>query len=163
MGESALEMPAKVSRRVSVEEAKAHVKKGVDLGLVPLTGKSRMDNDLLMAPDRGKLLVVCLCCDCCCITRFLPYMSYQVVNGMHHPLEGLSVQVTEKCTGCGTCVSRCYTKAIQMKEGRAVHNEWCRVCGRCVSHCPEGAKKLRLDNPKVSDDVIRRIESFVDF
>jgi UDP-glucose 4-epimerase len=163
MGESALDMPARFSRRVSIEDAKEYVRRGMDLGLIPLTGKTRMDNDLLMTPDTGKLLVVCLCCDCCCITRFLPYMSLQVMAGMHHPVEGLSVQVTDKCIGCGACISKCYIRAIEVKGGQAVHSAWCRVCGRCVMHCPQGAKKLRLANATAADDVVRRIESFVDF
>ncbi len=163
MGESALNIPGKASREVGVEEAKAHVRKAVEAGLVPITGKARIDNDLFMIPDEGKLLTVCLCCECCCITRFARYASPQAINGILHPVEGLSVEVTEECIGCGECVSKCYANAIKLYGTRAVINELCGTCGRCAMHCPQKAIKLTLENPNAVDDVVRRIESVVDF
>ncbi len=54
MGESALEIPLKSRREVDVEEAKAHVRKAIEAGLIPVTGKARIDNDIFMIPDKGK-------------------------------------------------------------------------------------------------------------
>ena len=45
----------------------------------------------------------------------------------------------EKCTGCGECVASCPVSAIEMKEGKAVINEYCESCMTCISLCPEGA------------------------
>lgn len=163
MGESALEIPAKSSREVSVEEAKAHVRKATTAGLVPIVGKTRLDNDLFMIPDRGKLLTVCFCCNCCCITRFTRYVPAETLNKIQHPVEGLSMNVTDKCVGCGSCVDVCYLGAIKIENDRAVMSDLCRVCGRCALQCPEGAIKLKLDNPNATEDVIRRIEASVDF
>jgi ferredoxin len=163
MGESALKIPAKMGRVVGIDEAKAHVKKAMDAGLIPVTGKARIDNDIFMIPDEGKLLTVCLCCECCCITRYSRHVPRSVLDGMHHPVEGLSVEVTEACIGCGTCMSRCYLQAIEMRAGRATIGEMCRVCGRCAMHCPQHAIRLKLDNPRAVQDVVRRIESAVDF
>ncbi len=163
MGESALLIPAKSSREVGVEEAKAHVRKAVEAGLIPVTGKARIDNDFFMIPDEGKLLTVCLCCDCCCITRFSRYMTPEILDGIHHPVEGLSVEVVGDCIGCGQCVAKCYIDAIELTGDRAVIGNMCRVCGRCAMHCPQGAIKLKLDNPGAVDAVVRRIESAVDF
>jgi len=163
MGESALQIPAKSSREVGVEEAKQHIRKAIQAGLIPVTGKARIDNDIFMIPDEGKLLTVCLCCECCCITRFSRYAPREVLDGMHHPVEGLSIEVTEDCIGCGACVSKCYIDAIRLEGDQAVIGDMCRVCGRCAMHCPQEAIKLRLSNPDAVGDVVGRIESMVDF
>ena len=41
------------------------------------------------------------------------------------------------CTGCGTCVLACPTRALEMVEGRPSHNKNRRIkCGACATHCP---------------------------
>lgn len=41
------------------------------------------------------------------------------------------------CTGCGTCVLACPTRALEMIEGRPSHNKnRCIKCGSCSIHCP---------------------------
>ena len=41
------------------------------------------------------------------------------------------------CTGCGTCVLACPTRALEMVEGRPSHNKnRCIKCGACTTHCP---------------------------
>ncbi len=47
--------------------------------------------------------------------------------------------VKDKCTGCETCVSVCPFTAIEIKEGKAVINEYCQICMACINACPEGA------------------------
>ena len=163
MGESALQIPEKSRREVGIDEAKAHIRRAFEAGLIPVTGKARIDNDLFMIRDEGKLLTVCLCCECCCITRFTRAMTPEILDGMHHPVEGLSIEVTDDCVACGECVSKCYIDAIRVKGDRAVVGEMCRICGRCAMHCPQNAIKLKLDNPDAVDDVVRRIEGVVDF
>ncbi len=163
MGESALKIPEKARREVGIEEAKAHVRKAVESGLIPVVGKARIDNDIFMIPDEGKLLTVCLCCECCCVTRYTRHVPQEVLGDMHRPVEGLSIEVTDDCIGCGVCVPKCYLDAIELKGDRAAIGELCRICGRCVEACPEDAIKLKLDNPHVVDDVVRRIEGAVEF
>ncbi len=163
MGESALKIPRKVSREVGIKEAKAHIRKAFKAGLIPITGKARIDNDILMIPDESKLLTVCLCCECCCITRFNRYMPPEVIAGIHHPVEGLSIEVTDDCIGCGACTAKCYIQAIEVQGGRAVIGRHCRLCGRCAASCPNKAIKLKLDNPHAVDDVVERIEAIIDF
>jgi len=163
MGESALKIPTKARREVGVEDAKAHIRGAVKSGLVPIAGKVRADNYFAMLPDEGKLLSLCFCCDCCCMTRFTRAVPHQVMDGMQYPLEGLSIEVTDLCVGCGACASNCYVKAIELIDGRAVHGPKCRICGRCVSNCPNNAIKLKHDNDHDINDVIERIGSLVDF
>lgn len=46
----------------------------------------------------------------------------------------------DKCIGCVTCMKSCPTKAIRIKEGKAViNNEWCIDCGECLRVCQHGA------------------------
>ena len=78
------------------------------------------------------------------------------------PVEGLSIEITEDCVGCGACVKKCFIEAIEIKEGRAVMSEYCTLCGRCAGVCPENAIKLKLNNPNAVDDVIKRITGRID-
>ena len=54
-----------------------------------------------------------------------------------------SVQLDpNKCTGCTTCLRRCPTEAIRIRDGHAVINqERCIDCGECIRVCPHKAKK----------------------
>ncbi len=45
----------------------------------------------------------------------------------------------DKCTGCKDCIASCPFEAIEIKEGKAVVNEYCQSCMTCISVCPEGA------------------------
>ncbi len=162
MGESAKKISKKMAREVSVEEAKAHARKAVESGLVPIIGEARADHDLLNIPAEHKLMTLCFCCECCCVARFFANGPEDIITGITQPVEGLSIEVTDDCNGCGTCVSKCYLKAISIKNGRSVKSGYCRLCGRCASACPQNAIKLKLDNPKAVDDVVSRVLARVD-
>jgi electron transfer flavoprotein alpha subunit len=45
----------------------------------------------------------------------------------------------DKCTGCETCLESCPFDAIEIKDEKAVINEYCNACMACLSTCPEGA------------------------
>ncbi len=85
---------------------------------------------------------ICNCCEDCCATfelwreGVLPMMNWT---------NYLSKIDNEKCTGCGTCVEKCPTKAIHFNDDKniAVRNaEWCIGCGVCAHFCPENAISL---------------------
>lgn len=58
----------------------------------------------------------------------------------------------DKCTGCTTCLRRCPTEAIRIKDKHAVINQdRCIDCGECIRVCPNNAKKAvcsKLDSMK---------------
>jgi len=50
------------------------------------------------------------------------------------------------CVGCTTCIKRCPTQAIRVREGKAhITEERCIDCGECIRTCPKGAKKAASD------------------
>jgi len=161
MGETALNMPAGVSRRVTAAEAHRHVDRAISVGLIPMTGKVRVDNFIFLTPDEGKLLSVCFCCHCCCMMTSLKHIPGDYLDGIMPPVEGLRIEITDDCVGCGTCIETCGFDAIRIENGRAKHNSQCRGCGRCETNCPNQAIKITIDNPNLVDDITRRIDSYV--
>jgi len=51
-----------------------------------------------------------------------------------------------KCKGCTTCLKRCPTEAIRIRDGHAViSSARCIDCGECIKVCPYKAKKATHD------------------
>ncbi|MTV48818.1 4Fe-4S dicluster domain-containing protein [Heliobacillus mobilis] len=46
-----------------------------------------------------------------------------------------------QCTGCGACVSGCYTNAIVEANGKYTITDDCVDCGVCQDSCPVDAIK----------------------
>lgn len=163
MGSSALEIDPSVRREVSVEEALAHARGAMDLGLIPIVGKVRIDNLVFGIRDRKHLLSACFCCECCCISRFARHVPPDMRSENVVRLGGLSVEVTDECDGCGACAKRCFLREITIVEGRAVIGGGCAGCGRCAAVCKRGAISVALDDPAFIDEARSRIEALVDF
>ncbi|MCD7922145.1 MAG: 4Fe-4S dicluster domain-containing protein [Clostridiales bacterium] len=52
----------------------------------------------------------------------------------------------EKCVGCFSCLKRCPTQAIRIRDRKAfIIPEFCIDCGECCRHCPHHAKQCRRD------------------
>jgi len=61
--------------------------------------------------------------------------------------------IEDKCKGCTTCLKRCPTEAIRIRDGHAViKTEKCIDCGECIRVCPNKAKKSNYDDLSTLDD-----------
>jgi len=50
---------------------------------------------------------------------------------------------SDRCVGCGDCVSSCPRDAISLRDGQArTDRDACDGCGACVSACPQGARAI---------------------
>ncbi len=163
MGETAHKLPHGVSHYVTKEEAHAHVDKAVLDGLVPMSGKVRIDNFIYLTPDQNKLLSVCFCCPCCCILTSYKHVPGKYLDGIIQPMEGVKVEVTDLCIGCATCMETCPFDAIRIVDGKAFHTSVCRSCGRCEANCPQNAVTIKLNNKDFKEAVKRRINSYVTY
>lgn len=163
MGDSAIESPPSVSHEVSMLEAKEHVSRAIEAGLVPQVGKARVDNYIFGIKEKRKLLTVCFCCDCCCVTRYERYFPVAQLDRMFPRLDGMRIEVTGACDGCADCVERCYIRAIEMKGGRAVITDRCRGCGRCATVCSQKAIKVHIYSDTFLEDSYERIRAHVTY
>ncbi len=162
LGEAVLKINPRLGRRVSKQEAREHVRRCREAGLVHLVGRNKLDVLWLGAGPREKLLTICNCCPCCCLWRVLPDVA-PGIGAKVQRMPGVSVEVGDACTGCGACADGvCFVDAIQMKDGRAVIGDACRGCGRCAAMCPAQAIQITVDNPRAVEDTIERIAQGVD-
>ena len=161
VGEGAREISEEVGRHVGKEEALAHHRRAVEAGLVPVVGKVKIDAIALGVKDHNRLMTICHCCPCCCLTRGVHHAPRDVRDILVR-LEGVSVEVGGDCTGCGKCVEACIFKQITLSDGAAVVGEECKGCGRCATACPEDAITITVNNPDYVERCIDRIASFVD-
>ena len=162
LGEGARDINPGVGRHVSKEEALAHIRGGAELGLLPVIGKVDFDAVLLGVKDRNRLMTVCQCCPCCCLTTGLHYAPDSVRDGVVKRLEGLEVRVAGDCKGCGKCVESCIFRQISLAGDRAVVGEACKGCGRCVAACPHGAIGITMNDADYLQACIDRIGATVD-
>jgi ferredoxin len=163
LGDSAVEGDSTHAREVDPAQAKALARKAVDAGLVPIVGKARIDNALFGIKDRGRMVTVCFCCECCCITRFIRHVPFERMEPLFPKLEGVSIEVTGDCKGCGRCAEHCYIEAITIRDKRAVIGDYCRACGRCATVCPGDAITVQMTDPEFLDKTIERIRSYVKY
>ena len=57
-----------------------------------------------------------------------------------------------KCKGCTTCLRRCPTQAIRVRDGKACINpNLCIDCGECIRNCPYQAKQATFDKVESID------------
>ena len=166
LGEGTKAIDKRIADHVSREEALGHLKRMLDLGLIPMIGRVLMDNYFYGVPNTGKLLTICFCCPCCCtVLNSAKYFPAKVQNSFVR-VKGLEVTVDSGlCKRCGTCIEACLFKALTLTPQGIVRDQTlCKGCGRCASVCPNQAIKVGLDDLEAAmDDVLGRIRQRIDF
>lgn len=157
MGPGVTHISPGLGRMVSPEEAMEHAKKAIASGLIPSVGKAEIDKVFYAMPKDAKFIGLCFCCHCCCLANAFTALPVEHLDRLFPRLKGLSIEITDECNGCGTCVEYCLYDAIRIEDGRAVHTEMCRGCGRCASECPSDAITISLDNDDFREEIISRI------
>ncbi len=145
LGETARQIHPDLCRPVSKEEAKDHIRKCQEAGLIHIVGKAAVDCLWLDIGPHTHLFTICSCCPCCCISLATQYMPPDFTDWFHK-MPGVEVRVTEECLGCGVCVEQCIYNGISLENGRAVITGQCRACGRCVAVCPQEAIHLSIED-----------------
>ena len=163
LGPAVVNVNPEVGRLVSMEEALEHLHEATEAGLISCVGKFKGDAIMLgVQRDHHRLMTICHCCPCCCISTSMPLASREARDNLVK-LEGVSVTVdAEKCTGCGKCVKACIFKQMDVVDKTAIIGEECKGCGRCAMVCPEDAISIRIEDPSYIDECISRISSKVD-
>jgi ferredoxin len=145
IGEPARDINPEWAEKITAQQAKEHLAACREKGLVHFIGKSKLDTVWLGISPGEKLLTICNCCPCCCITRGIPYVAERLAKKIHRA-PGVSVTVGNDCLGCGACTQGvCFANAISLEDGQAVISQECRGCGRCVDACPNSAITLSVD------------------
>ena len=119
-------------RVVTLDEALEALRVSHEAGLVHMA--YTMEGDEYPSP-------ICSCCPCCCHT-----LSGLLRLGLAPVIltsDKVAVNDSERCTNCGTCVSRCVFRARMMVDGLMAYDPAkCFGCGLCVSTCPANAIML---------------------
>lgn len=165
LGEDTRVISPSIAHHVSVEEALQHLDEKIALGLIPMTGRVRLDDLYYGIPNRGKMLTICFCCPCCCtVLSSARYLPSEFSTAMIK-LQGMRVLVDEeKCQRCGACVQACFKEAIRLQDGYIRHDEErCIGCGRCSTVCPAGATHLMVEDCDAAvDEILGRIQQRID-
>ncbi len=120
-------------RALSKNEAIALLKKCREEGLV-----HTVDNRQTVGH------VICNCCSDCCL-------NWAIMKGPKKwvaPSRFQAVVDDQLCSGCETCIERCFFDALAMADDlAAVDAEKCLGCGVCTVVCPTEALKLKEIRP----------------
>ncbi len=162
LGEAVHQINPQLGRLVSRKEARQHVEKCRDAGLVHMIGRNKLDVMWLGAGPAERLLTICNCCPCCCLWKVLPEITPQISAKVNR-LPGVSVFVNDDCLGCGDCTQGiCFVDAIQLVDDRAQISENCRGCGQCVDVCPNDAIEISIQAEDYVGRAIQHISQLVD-
>ncbi len=123
------------ARMLTKEEARRIMREAEEAGLVH---KAFHPGANVSRPETS----ICNCCkDCCDTLNLWRDGAFPLINSTYY----LSVIDPDACTGCGICVDRCPTDAIELNDdGTAERDEnACFGCGICARFCPEEAISLK--------------------
>jgi UDP-glucose 4-epimerase len=159
MGEGARDLHPSVGRSVSVEEATRHIEHALEIGLVPMIGHLMADSRLFGMKKFDRFLTMCFCCECCCFLLSNMRAIKDAFPESLLPVDGVSVEVTDRCEGCGACAPVCPVENLSLVEGMAVLGDVCIGCGCCANACASNALKVTVaPDSRVLEELRSRVE-----
>ncbi len=161
MGEGIHKIPKEFGRIVSAAEAKLHIDRCGELGLVHIIGRNKIDSMWLNTGDKTNLMTLCNCCPCCCLWNIARNV-HDDIGKTFRRMEGVEVSIdTHSCDGCGQCADICFTRAVKVVDGKAcIDQDMCRGCGRCKEMCIKDAITITFE-PSMIKKEIERISALV--
>jgi len=160
IGPAVTDVDPEVGTLVTKQEALDHLREATEAGLVSCLGKFKGDAVMMGLKDHKRLMTICHCCPCCCISTSMHHASRDARDLLVR-MEGVRVEVTDECNGCGLCVESCIFKQVTVTDGTAVIGEECKGCGRCAMTCRRGGVRVFVEDPAYIDECIERIASRV--
>ena len=163
LGEAVQKINPLLGRMVSKQEALGHLDRSIELGLIQMIGRNKLDTQWMGVQPGHKLLTICNCCECCCLYKVLPDLDISISSKITR-MPGVTVQANpEICVGCGECTqSVCVTDNIRLVNEKALIGDFCLGCGRCVETCPNGAIDLLISDENFINTTIARLAEKVD-
>ncbi len=160
LGPAVRRVDPEVGRLVSREEALEHLRQATEAGLVSCLGAFKGDALMMGIRDHKHLMTICHCCPCCCISTAMP-LAGKEARDLLVRMEGVTVEITEDCNGCGRCVDMCIFDQITIVDKKAVIGEECKGCGRCAMVCKRDGVRITIEDPDYVNRCIERIGSKV--
>ena len=162
LGPAVRKVDPEVGRLVTREEALEHLRQATEAGLVSCLGAFKGDAIMMgIQRDHKHLMTICHCCPCCCISTAMP-LAHKDARDLLVKMEGVNVEITDSCNGCGLCVETCIFDQVTIEEKKAVIGAECKGCGRCAAVCKREGVRITIDDPDYIDRCIERIGSLVD-
>jgi ferredoxin len=164
LGKAALDIHPSNGRIVNIIEAKSHIRKAANAGLVANVAHVWIDPVGFGVISFKKMLFICFCGHDSCLYTDNLNKRCSNLDKAYKRLEGISILIDESsCSGCGTCAEKCFVSAIQMNNGKAVIGDLCKGCGRCISECPEKAIHLKTEDfDSVFSQLLKRVSELAD-
>lgn len=119
-------------RRVDLEDSLEILRRSHEEGLVHMAYTYMGDYE----PK-----VICSCCSCCCrnLSGLIRFGTAKHVLKS----DMIAIDNRDLCIDCGNCIDRCHFGArIATEGGTRLDSEKCFGCGLCVSICPVKAIKI---------------------
>lgn len=162
LGDAAADIDPSLARPVSVDEARAHVVRARNEGLLPCIVHGSFDSSLFRI-DYRRMLAICFCCNCCCAFRADMKKGPEAYRERITRLAGLTVRDAGDCAQCGACVEACAFGAVEPGPEGPVFAEYCKACGRCADACPRANIRIVLDpGASTRELLLRRINARTD-
>ena len=152
LGEASRGIHPEFAHPASIEEALEHAQRWREAGLVIHLGYVPYDARFFEVGPANRLMSICGCCPCCCVSRFIQY----------HRMPGIEVRVSGSCNGCGICLKACPYGLIEIQGEKAQVALKCIACGRCVDTCPEKAIEVTVVDPDYVQKTIEWVSGKVD-